>query len=740
MSDMSSQLSGWDETIHVLHVDDEPNFADMAGTFLERGDHRFIVNTATSVSDGLTHLNGSPVDCIVSDYDMPDQNGIEFLTTVREEYPELPFILYTGKGSEEIASDAITAGVTDYLQKESGTSQYTVLANRIRNAVEQYRSKQQVEASQRRLSLFVEQSPLGVIEWTEDFDVAHLNDTAREILGYSERELRGASWERIVPDSNQPPVAEVVTELLDAEGGYHSINENVRKDGERIVCEWHNRVVTDDDGDVVAIFSQFQDVTEENERKTELQRKERQYQAVFNDPNILVGSLDTDGSILDINETAMEYVDTAVGDIVDEPLGETPWFNHDETLQQEIRDRITRAANGEYVEFKAEHVRLAGNRHIIQGVIRPVRDVDGTVSSLLVSGRDITEQKKHERELERTNAVLSTLFETLPVGVLAEDAERNVLAINDRLFELFEMSGSPAEVIGADCERMAKQVSDLFVDAAGFIEQINELIAEQEATENEELALEDGRTLQRSHRPIELPDGDGNLWVYRDITDLKEREQTLQRERDRLDEFARVVSHDLQTPLTVAEGRLELAQEECETEHHEAIKTALDRIKRLTEDVLWLARTGRDIGSLESVHVGSVIDSTWELVADNASKAELVYVDDDFSSMELKADYDRLRQLLENLLRNAIQHGGDDVRITVGTTERGFYIEDDGPGIPEDQRGDVFEAGYSSAENGTGFGLSIVKQVAEAHEWNIAVSKGSAGGARIEITNVEFTG
>jgi len=302
---MSSEFGGWSDTIHVLHVDDEPDFADMAGTFLQREDDRFTVETATSASDGLAHLADSPVDCIVSDYDMPAQNGIELLKAVREEYPDLPFILYTGKGSEEIASDAISAGVTDYLQKGNGTSQYTVLANRIRNAVEQYRSKQQVKASQQRLSLFVEQSPLGVIEWTDDFEVARLNETAEDILGYSEEELRGDSWERIVPDTDRTPVSEVVDELLDAKGGYHSINTNIRNDGEQIVCEWHNRVVTDNDGETVAVFSQFQDITEENERKTELRRKERRDQAVGNDPNMLVGWIDTDESVLDINDTAM---------------------------------------------------------------------------------------------------------------------------------------------------------------------------------------------------------------------------------------------------------------------------------------------------------------------------------------------------------------------------------------------------------------------------------------------------
>ena len=127
--------------VHVLHVDDEPDFTDIVADFLEREDNRLVVETTTSASEGLDRLADEDFDCIISDYDMPEQNGIEFLETVREMAPDLPFILFTGKGSEEVAGDAISAGVTDYLQKERGTDQYAVLANRVRNAVERYRAE-----------------------------------------------------------------------------------------------------------------------------------------------------------------------------------------------------------------------------------------------------------------------------------------------------------------------------------------------------------------------------------------------------------------------------------------------------------------------------------------------------------------------------------------------------------------------------------------------------------------------
>lgn len=104
----------------------------------------------------------------------------------------------------------------------------------------------------------------------------------------------------------------------------------------------------------------------------------------------------------------------------------------------------------------------------------------------------------------------------------------------------------------------------------------------------------------------------------------------------------------------------------------------------------------------------------------------------------VEADDDRLSQLLENLFKNAIEHCGNGVTVTVGAIDDGFYIEDGGPGIPEDRREDVFTAGYSTKEDGTGFGLNIVKRIVKAHGWEIHVAESSEGGTRFEITSVEF--
>ena len=215
------------------------------------------------------------------------------------------------------------------------------------------------------------------------------------------------------------------------------------------------------------------------------------------------------------------------------------------------------------------------------------------------------------------------------------------------------------------------------------------------------------------------------------------RREELRRERDRLDEFADIVSHDLRSPLSVATGRLELARDadpDAAGAHLDNVESALERMERILEDTLTLAREGKTVGEMTPVDVGELATECWRHV--DGTGAELVVE----TTAVVRADPDRLGQLFENLIANAVEHGGADVTVRVGVDvggATGFYVEDDGDGIPEAKREQVFEKGYSGADTGTGFGLAIVKRIVDAHGWSIRATAGSDGGARFEITGVE---
>jgi len=225
-------------------------------------------------------------------------------------------------------------------------------------------------------------------------------------------------------------------------------------------------------------------------------------------------------------------------------------------------------------------------------------------------------------------------------------------------------------------------------------------------------------------------------FVARTIERLLERRR-FRAEIDRLDEFASVVSHDLRNPLNVAQARVEFAAERPEeaAEHLDTAANALDRIEALIDSSLTVARQGGEVADPDRVSLARMAEGGWSTVA--TADATLAVTDD----CEFMADRDRLRHVFENLYRNAVEHAGPDVTVTVGSLDDGFYVADDGPGIPADERGAVFEAGYSdgSDHGGQGFGLAIVESVVDAHDWSVSVTDAPAdegGGTRFEFHDV----
>lgn len=207
------------EPIRVLHVDDDPALADLFATYIERDNEDIIVETETDPQQcleqiGTTH-NG--VDCVVCDYDMPGLNGLEVLETVRNHHPSLPFILYTGKGSEEIAAEAISKGVDEYMQKETGTDQYAVLANRIKHIVDQYRLERALRNSEARYRALVEQNIVGIYLIEADYEFTYVNPRFAEIFGYAQEELIGKPAGYVVADIDGAQVRENLRKRFEGE-------------------------------------------------------------------------------------------------------------------------------------------------------------------------------------------------------------------------------------------------------------------------------------------------------------------------------------------------------------------------------------------------------------------------------------------------------------------------------------------------------------------------------------------
>jgi signal transduction histidine kinase len=220
----------------------------------------------------------------------------------------------------------------------------------------------------------------------------------------------------------------------------------------------------------------------------------------------------------------------------------------------------------------------------------------------------------------------------------------------------------------------------------------------------------------------------------------------LRRKNERLDEFASIVAHDLRNPLAVASGYASEALKREELVHVERTVTALDRMDSLIGDVLTLARQGQVVADPTTIDLEGVVRRAWDGVETDGAR---LVVEDSLPVVD--ADEDRLQEVFENLFRNSSEHGFEDDRaasggepltddgltVTVGSIEGGVFVEDDGRGIPDDERAAVLDPGYSTAADGTGYGLYIVEEIAAAHSWQVTVTEGRDGGARFDVTGME---
>jgi PAS domain S-box-containing protein len=338
------------------------------------------------------------------------------------------------------------------------------------------------------------------------------------------------------------------------------------------------------------------------------------------------------------------------------------------------------------------------------------------------------DESRREREIRR----YETILESLEDAVYAVRSDGTIAYVNERYAEMKGVSRE--ELVGTD---IYDWVTDETAEKARRVRR--EIAAgerEGGAVEYEFLTADGDRfpVEMRFNRLVGDEGGTSDLdrvGVIRDVSERKRREEALKEKNERLEEFASIVSHDLRNPLGVAEGRLELAREECDSEHLDHVARAHERMDSLIDDLLTLARDGDGVEEAERVPLRELTEACWAGVETGSASLRVE------TDRAVRADRSRLRQVFENLMRNAVEHGGPDVTVAVGDVDGGFYVADDGPGIPAGDREAVFEPGYTTSDDGTGFGLEIVEAVAVAHGWEVRATDAGGGGARFEFTGVE---
>jgi PAS domain S-box-containing protein len=558
--------------------------------------------------------------------------------------------------------------------------------------------------------------------------IVEANEAAASLVGQPRHEVVGMHQSRLHPDDDQ----ERYRRLFDR---HQNADESVRRrfddepihvetaDGDRIPVEISANVV---ELDGRTLFQgHFRDISERRDRE----RKLRTILGAIPDIAIVYNESGTYEEVLSgSDDLLIDSPNALEGSDIHDVLPTEPADCVAESIRETIQTGETQ--NLEY------SLSLDGDTHHFSARIAPLQA--GTYASgcddracVLFLARDVTARKRREQDLRSFGQAI----EQAGHAIMITEPDGTIDYVNP---EFESVTGySKTEVIGRTPAILNSGTHDeaCYRDLWGTI-------LDGEIWEGELVNQRKGGEryhVEQTIAPITDETGDIERFVAinTDITERKQYEYQLERERDRLEEFAQTVAHDLRNPLSIAVGHVDLARQNGETVDASLDRalSALERMEAMIEEVLELSKQGETVREPEPVPFDRIVDLAWEHVdADTATRR----MADELHGWTLPADESRLRQLLENLLGNAVKHAGPDVTIRLGRLSRreGFFVEDDGPGVEPSARNRIFESGFTSADDGTGFGLAIVKQIVEAHGWSIDVTdaEDDTGGGRFEIT------
>ena len=457
------------------------------------------------------------------------------------------------------------------------------------------------------------------------------------------------------------------------------------------------------------------------------------YRKLLEELSDIATIIDSDGTITYVSPS----VEETLGYDPDELVGEVGYeYQHpdDRDVVAEAIDAL-RSAPDEPRMIETRFRRADGSWCWIESTLQNRLD-DPDIDGILVNSRDVSQRKQRERRHRELVEEYRTLLANVEDAIFFINVES---AGSEHVFRFERLNRAYEEQTGITTEEVrGKTPTDVFGEDLGgdLRENYRECVQTRAPLSyEEEVPVETGaRFWQTILSPIST-DGEVTqiIGITRNITERVRRERRLQSQKEQLDEFAGVVSHDLRNPLNVAQGRAELLAENCESEHLTPIIRSLDRMEEIISDTLTLARQGQIVSDPESMELSDLVDACWQNVRTEQGSIEME------DGITIRGDSSRLQHVFENLFRNALQHGGPDVTVRIGRIDHGIYFEDDGPGIPEDARENVFDTGHSSRSGGTGFGLTIVRRIAEAHGWQVRIVDGTDGGARFEFTGVDLT-
>ena len=645
-------------------------------------------------------------DCIVCCYEPQSFDALDFLEHIRSEYSDLPFILYASDGNEDVASRAISAGVTDYIidRDQEGIDR---LVSSVKESLGA--QKEELETAKIRLEDMLGHSSEALYLKDENCTYRLVNPAGAEHMDLDPDEIVGNTPSELFNDKDARKIEESDRRVLETgetltEEITHNINDNKK--------HFLNTKIPqkDENGQVNGVICLTQDITR---RKVE----ERRMETLFNNTKGVMAIIDTDRTVLKVNGKALEYLENSKEELEGVKVGV---YEHlfPESKMKELFDQ---ALKGDKVNRDVEMKDKTGEQKIMDFSLIPIQDNQDNVSSVLLELYDQTEILRNQRQLE---AIFDSSYELMALV----DSEGEILQINSAVEDFFNVESD--EVEGKSYTELDKYLKNPSLDSAykKFIgdKYFQQVLDRDLHRETITVKKPGGKNaiLDTSMKPVKNEDGEltSVLVEAREITEMKSNERQLRDQKQRMEKFSSIVSHDLRNPLNVASGYIELAKETGDSEDFERAKEAVRRMDEIIEELLALSGKPEDFQK-EKIQLSEIFQKAYSFV-DADPEYEIR------GDLKFHGSSSGVSRMFENLIRNTVEHN-DDANIEVGTIEKGFYYEDDGE-LDEDPE-KITEYGYTGSSESSGVGLSVVQRVSEIHEWDLNIVRNTENGLRLEF-------
>lgn len=706
--------------VRVLHVDDEREFLKVAKRCLELEDG-FRVHSASSVKEALQRMKKKEFDVVVSDYMMPGKNGLELLKELRDDGNDIPFIVFTGRGREEVAIQALNLGADQYLSK-SGDPQtvYGELVHSMRQAVERRRAEEEVARSEEQMRSLFDAAVDGIAYVNPSGKILAANKRlVEEMLGYKLEDTIGRDFTelgRIEPKDRKRVLKSMAKVLATGQPIENFEVKLVRRDGSRIPTEISTGV-SRKDGAVTGITTVVRDITERKRTEKTIRESQEKFQKLFTHGPEAAVYVDSDYKVTDINPRFTDLFGYHLNEIKGKNIDDVVV---PEDKKEEGKMLGQRASKG-YVYYDTVRKKKNGTIVPVSISAAPI-----TIENRLVGHvglyKDITIQKKTEEELEEARKHFQTLFNLMVDPVAIVDNKGKILDVTESAEDITGFKKE--ELVGKNFLRT--KIATTKSKALLIKNLAKRMMGMHMAPYEVEILTRDGRKLpyEVNASKIEYEGRPADLVVFRDVSDRKKMEEKLR-------VVGKLTRHDVRNKLSVVAGNAYLAKSRLDDpkalEYVENIELACEQVERIFN----FARAYEKLGVEKSIYIN--VERAFEEAITLFPDLGSVEVVNNCRQLAVLAD-SLLRQVFYNLVDNSLKHGEKVSRIRAYCVESGdemkLVYEDNGIGIAESEKERIFEEGYGKS---SGYGLYLIQKICGVYGWTIRETGKEGKGAQFTM-------